>query len=277
MSLRLPSFLIIGAMKSGTSSLHKYLAQHPEVFLPRTKELHFFDDQYHLGLGWYASKFSEAGTNLKLGEATPNYMHDPIAIERIADVIPDVQLLVILRNPVDRAYSHYWHNRVRGRESLSFSDAINAEQDRLRRSSHHRRHFSYVDRGRYNEQLMRIRNRLPRSQIFISLFDDLLNDPPSLFSELCNFLEVDKEFVPFQLGEPVNRFVGVRSLRAAQLSKRLPQSFGRVIDRLNIRNTEAMYEPLSAEIRIRLQEVFAEDISLTSRLIDRDLRPLWLS
>lgn len=276
MTLRLPSFLIIGAMRSGTTSLHRYLLEHPAVFLPRAKEMHFFDDRYNLGLEWYASQFSDAGPQSRIGEATPNYMHDPVAIERISEIIPEARLVVILRNPVDRAYSHYWHNRARDREPLSFEEAVAAEPERLTRSRQDRRTYSYVDRGRYYEQLLMIHDRLPHAQVLISLFDDLLRDPRSLFAGLCDFLGVDDRFVPTQLGHPVNQFVEFRSVQVRELSKRLPRPLRRVVGRLNVRTIRARYPPLSAEARARIQEILAEDIYQTSGLIGRDLVRLWL-
>jgi hypothetical protein len=276
-TLRLPSFLIIGAMRSGTTSLHRYLLEHPAVFLPRAKEMHFFDDRYNLGLEWYASQFSIAGPESRIGEATPNYMHDPVALDRISKIMPEARLVVILRNPVDRAYSHYWHNRARGREPLSFEEAIAAEPERLARSRQDRRTYSYVDRGRYYEQLMMIRDRLPNAHVFVCLFDDLVRDPRSLFAGLCEFLGVDDQVVPTQLGQQVNYFLEFRSIQIRQLSKRLPRPIGRVVGRLNVRKAHAKYDPLSADTRAWVQDMLAEDIVQTAVLIERDLAQLWLT
>src|SRR5688572_14326389 len=115
---RLPDFLIVGAMRSGTTSLHKYLQAHPDVFVASGKEVHFFDRRYGRGLDWYRSRFAGVTTERVVGEATPAYMYDENAIARIAHDLPDARLIVVLRNPVDRAYSHYWRNRSRGRENL---------------------------------------------------------------------------------------------------------------------------------------------------------------
>src|ERR671919_2133494 len=110
MTLRLPTFLVIGAMKSGTTALINSLGKHPDVFaLP--SEIHFFDRFHDRGLDWYRERFAKARGQGAVGESTPEYMYLPHARERIVRDLPGVQLIAILRNPVERAYSHYWHNR----------------------------------------------------------------------------------------------------------------------------------------------------------------------
>lgn len=130
----LPTFVVIGAMRSGTTSLASNLRMHPEVFVPDRKELHFFDKRFDRGVGWYARQFAGVTTERAVGEATPNYMYRPEAIDRMAGTVPDIRLVAILRNPVDRAaYSRYWRRVARGREPLSFADAITAKRSGSRR------------------------------------------------------------------------------------------------------------------------------------------------
>ena len=263
-------------MRSGTTSLYRYLLEHPEIFMPRSKEVHFFDDRFHEGITWYARQFSDAGVRTQIGEATPNYMYDGVAMERILSVLPDVRLLVILRNPADRAYSHYWHNRSRGKESLSFTDAIAAEPMRMAKSTESRRTYSYLDRGRYHEQLVRVLERVSGNALHVSVFDDLLKEPRSVFASICDFLGIDRDFVPSHLGAAINPFIEFRSIRLRRLAKHLPRPLRRAVGRVNVRGKDAAYEPLAEEIRLRVLEMLADDILRTSELIGRDLTGMWL-
>ena len=129
----LPDFLISGAQRGGTTSLYNYLQAHPCFELPTTKELHFFDRKFHRGLAWYRAHFPTylekcfaqriQGRAFLTGEATPNYLFHPLVSRRVAEVLPRVKLIVLLRNPVDRAFSHYHHILDLGYEHLPFAEA----------------------------------------------------------------------------------------------------------------------------------------------------------
>ncbi len=138
----LPDYLIIGAQRAGTTSLHRYLIQHPGVRTTlRTKGVHFFDTGYGRGMSWYASRFPTRltawyvarrhGVELRTGEASPYYLFHPHVPGRVAEHLPQVKLIALLRDPVGRAYSHYQHEVARGFETLSFEEAIEAEAARL--------------------------------------------------------------------------------------------------------------------------------------------------
>lgn len=129
-----PDFIIIGAQKGGTSSLFSYLKQHSQLQLPDKKEIHFFDNDYQKGVNWYRSHFPmKIFDNIKTGEATPYYLFHPHAPQRIFQHCPKVKLIVMLRNPTDRAYSHYMMQNKRKIDPLpTFEEAIDAEESRLR-------------------------------------------------------------------------------------------------------------------------------------------------
>jgi|SRR5690242_3518862 len=120
----LPHFLIIGAQRCGTTSLFEYLARHPDVAPPSAKELHFFDSEYHKGDAWYRERFPSLRNGFITGEATPYYIFHPHTPTRVRDWNSKVKLIVLLRNPVDRAYSHYHHEVRLGTESLDFETAL---------------------------------------------------------------------------------------------------------------------------------------------------------
>ncbi len=214
----LPNFVIVGAMKGGTTSMFQYLAGHPQVHPPFRKEIKFFDIHYTKGLGWYRAHFPlwlKMKAPAVTGEATPYYLFHPLAAERMAKVLPKAKLIIMLRNPVDRAYSHYSHIRRVGREPLSFEDALAAEPDRLageadriisnpNYSTFTHVHYSYLARGRYAEQLPRWLEYFPREQMLILPSDELTAAPAQVFQKALDFLGLDawqpKDFGVFKRG-----------------------------------------------------------------------------
>jgi hypothetical protein len=198
----LPSVLVIGAQRSGTTSLFNYLAQHPDVLPPLGKEIHYFDLHYARGVRWYRGRFPFShrlrGPALTL-DASPYYLFHPLAPERAARLLPDVKLVAVLRNPVDRALSHYQHEVRDGRESLSFPEAIDREPDRLageeerlRRDSdyysHNHHRYAYARRGLYLEQLRRWVRHFPRSRLLVVQSEQLFREPAAVSASLYDFL-----------------------------------------------------------------------------------------
>lgn len=201
-SRSLPGAVILGAQKSGTSSLHYYLVQHPAIVAPLRKEVHFFDLNHARGERWYRANFGragEAGLNL---DSSPYYLFHPAVPTRLHALLPDARLVVLVRDPVRRAYSHYWHERDKGRETLPFEEAIAAEPSRIE-ADHERlasgslevsaahQHFSYLARGRYAEQLERWLALYPRERLLVQRFEDLVRDPLEVLNATLGFLGLD--------------------------------------------------------------------------------------
>jgi len=198
----LPNFLIVGVMKGGTTSLFKYLALHPAVAAPLRKEIKFFDSNYTYGLGWYRAHFPlalGAKKGLLTGEASPYYIFHPTAPERIRLALPQAKIIVLLRNPVERAFSHYQHMARLGVEKLSFEEALDQEESRLagevekitadaRYSTALHVRYSYVARGRYLEQLKKWYALYPPEQILVLKSEDLSNTPAVIFQQTLGFL-----------------------------------------------------------------------------------------
>jgi hypothetical protein len=213
----LPDYLIIGAQRAGTTSLFKYLVQHPAVGRPFLgKGAHFFDTNYSADLDeyrayfpttaykWYvkASRRMDAVT----GEGSPYYLAHPHAPYRIAETLPDVKLIALLRDPVERAYSHYQHEVARGFEDLSFDEALEQEPRRLAGEVERMRsdpsynsfafqHHSYLSRGLYAEQLEVWYGLFPKEQILVLRSEDLFSDPERIYRDVLRFLGVP----PFSL------------------------------------------------------------------------------
>ncbi len=210
-SLRvLPTFLIVGGQRCGTNSLYEYLIEHPAVgrALPG-QEVHFFDSAFGRGLDWYRGHFptrlwmrsaeARAGCPAVTGESSPYYMFHPLAPERIARTLPEARLIALLRDPVDRAYSHFHHERARGNEPLGFEEALDREAERLEGevdriladptyNSFSHQHFSYQARGAYADQLQVLSSLFPPNQLLIVVSERLFSEPESVEAEVVEFL-----------------------------------------------------------------------------------------
>ncbi len=205
-----PDFIILGGQRCGTSSLYKNLGQHPEIAPSLRKEVEYFTIDYNRGASWYRAHFplrlrrtvaGLRGHKLLTFEATPDYIFDPRAPQRVKRDLPEAKLIVLLREPVSRAYSHFHHMSRLGLEKLPFADAVEAEEGRLdgeleemQRDPYARvlpfRRHSYAARGLYAEQLERWFGVFPREQILILMFDDLIADPVATLHRIADFVGV---------------------------------------------------------------------------------------
>jgi hypothetical protein len=245
----LPDFLVLGAQKAGTTALYAYLRRHPQISGPSWKEVSFFDRHYARGEAWYRGNFPNlARTRGKIvGEASPSYLFHPLAPQRARALVPEVRLVALVRNPVDRALSHYHHEVALGREPLSFEQALDAEEERLRGEEERLvtdpHYFSrewwshtYKARGRYAEQLERWLVVFTREQLLVVPTDDLAAEPERTHVRVLEFL-------------------GARPQRL--------ESYPRVYERA--------YEPMRPETRERLAVEFEAPNLLLYELLGRDL------
>ena len=237
-----PGFLIIGAQKSGTSSLFDHLVHHPMVGRPFLKEIGFFDCNFDKGIPWYRSHFPTRARMAALrqtltGEATPYYFFHPLAPQRVGQTFPDVKLIVLLRNPVDRAHAHYQHERRKGFETLTFPEALQAEADRLDGEAKrlvrdpgyvslpHRR-FSYFSRGIYVRQLRNWMEALPADNFLVLQSESLFQNPSAALREILAFLGL-----PVVQGIPDFRNVNKADYPA--LDPRIRQELSRLFEPYN--------------------------------------------
>ena len=202
-----PDFLIVGAQRAGTTSLYKYLAQHPEVGRVRLgKGVHYFDVNFGKSLGWYRSHFPIDPKYIPgkrrpthVGEGSPYYMFHPTCGDRIDAVLPGVKLIVILRDPIERAHSQWAHEAARGFEDLDFEAALHAEEarlageeERLRRDPSARslvhQHQSYVARSQYAPQIQRLWERFGRERVLVLPASRLFGEPAAVYAETLRFL-----------------------------------------------------------------------------------------
>ncbi len=201
----LPGFIIIGAQKAGTSSLHAYLERHPQVGLSHKKEIQYFSYHHRRPLRWYRAHFplrAELGEQGITGEASPYYLFHPHAARRVAEALPGVKLIALLREPVGRAYSNYNHHVRLGWESASFEDAVEMESERMRGErermladpgyySHNYRIFSYLARGLYLPQILAWREHFADEQLLVLRAEDLFAEPERIYLQVLEFLELE--------------------------------------------------------------------------------------
>lgn len=184
----LPNFIICGAQKSGTTSLFKFLGFSSEISLSKTKEVHYFDFNYHKGIDWYKSYFNF--TSKKKIEASPSYLLYEKVPERIFKSIKKVKLIFLLRNPVQRAISHYWHEVKLGVENRPFDKVFFNERRRII-DEYSLNHFSYLKRGLYLEQINNFKKFFKDKNILILKSENLFQKNTIEFKKLFDFLEID--------------------------------------------------------------------------------------
>lgn len=272
----LPNFLICGTQRGGTTSLARYLMEHPEICIPRKKEIHFFDLNYERGIKWYERQFRACKKDFKaIGEASPFYMYLESVPERIHSLLPDVKLIFILRNPVDRAYSHYWYEVKLGFEYLSFEEAIMREEERLARGDlFSKQHYSYLDRGKYVIQLERFLEYFPREQMLILMHQDLLEKPDQVMRQIFEFLAVDSDFRSPNWKLKRYNVGGVPTIWALQ---RLGGLMGRNIFAKGMRylisaiNLKRGYPPMEQALRRKLIEYYRSYNEKLEKFLDKGL------
>ena len=273
-------FIGIGAQKSGTSWTYTCLYEHPEVCAP-IKELHFFSrPRWSEGKEWYERHFGSCAGSRKRGEFSTSYLYSKDAPERIHSLYPGVQLIVILRNPIDRAYSQY-RNAIKAgeiQESISFETYQNNEP-------------SALEQGRYSEQLERYFKYFTREQMLILIYEDIRKDPVAFMRNIYEFLGIDTAFVSSMVHDEINvartpkhvfldrimhhtaetlRKIGfdrlVHTIRRSGLPERVRS--------INTKSGSASHHTKSYD-REELKMYFHDDVAKLSRHIGRDLNALW--
>jgi hypothetical protein len=293
----LPNFLVIGAAKSGTTSLYHYLKQHPEVFMSPVKEPLFFAAEggtiEYAGpdgrlvsrpankgavteIGAYERLFDGVTDEKAVGEVSPMYLYVPKAPERIQHRIPSAKLVAVLRNPVERAYSAYLQRDREGREPLSdFREALRAEEGRMRDGWGLGYH--YKARGLYHEQLLRYHEAFGRGSVRVYLYEDLNESPAAIAKDAFRYLGVDDTFAPDTsrrhnaAGVPRNAAVRalVRRMRPVTLALR-PVLRSGPLQKVK-RGAFGKPPPMPEETRRELIEYYREDVLKLQDLIGRDL------
>lgn len=185
----LPNFLIIGTMKSGTTSLSSNIGEHPEIFIPRD-EIHFFNNEQNFakGIKWYEKKFLKANRNMLIGEKTPTYCIKEKYASRIFNQFPNMKIIWIFRNPVYRTYSHYWHTKIMGEERKSFEESIKEEDEKLNKQIFYK---AYLNRSIYSQQIKNFLKYFEKKQMHYVIFEEYIHNPDEILTDIFRFLNVD--------------------------------------------------------------------------------------
>ena len=291
----MPNFIILGAAKSGTTALYHYLQQHPQIYLSPIKETEFFafegEDLNFQGpkdmprlsittLEDYQAQFDGVEDETAIGEASPVYLYSSKAPERIHNYLPDAKLIVILRNPVERAYSQFLMFVRDNREPLrDFMQAVDEEETRIAQNWAWGWH--YVRVGLYHQQLKRYFERYRREQIKVYLHEELKSNTDGVLRDIFDFLEVDNTFIPNTSvkhnisGIPQNNLIHswlykknlIKELVKPFLSEKLRKDIFR-----KLKKKQKLHKPeLTKEIKQQLLPFFQEDILKLQELIDKDL------
>jgi hypothetical protein len=271
----LPTFLLIGAMKSGTTTLYWYLAEHPDVFMPALKEPNFFNHHWHRGTGWYERLFAPAGEAIARGEASVKYTsfpQDTDSPRRMASVVPEVKLLFLARDPVDRIRSHYQHEVAALRERRPLVQAL-------------RENPIYLDRSRYGLQLERYLEHFSRDQLLVLRAESLFSAPLEVLPRLYSFIGVDPSWRPvgpprrdnetarrFQLPVLVRR--GIKLANEAGVYRHVPRGFKeaiRVVTQQRSRSVPEVRIPAALEADLRAE--LADDLRRLDEITGERLFP----
>lgn len=292
-AMPLPNFFIVGAPKAGTTSLHAYLKRHPEVFMSERKEPHYFS-HFRVDPAFdnfappirdpreYQELFRGSEGYKAVGEASSSYLSDKNAAKRIKSEMPNAKIIISLRNPVQRAYSHYLMECREGREVRSFQEALAA--DKARAEKGWGISVQYVELGLYADQVERYIHLFGRSDVLIILFEDLTRDTAVVMQEVARFLDIDPALFPASAFDAVyNPYAASRGafarwilrFRPVRLWSRrwIPRALRRSVrDRLLFKSIQK--PKLNTDVMRTLIECFAADLQKLERILDRDLGTL---
>lgn len=290
------NLFILGAAKSGTTSLHSILSEHPDIFMSTPKEPLFFEAEYENGLEYYRDKyFSEWKGEPIVGESRHRNLYLPFIPGRILATYPKSRFLVILRNPVDRAYSHWWHWYSQGVEKRSFQAAVNENvrlldekskwnehqyatkyKETLNLHNGHSPYLSYIDSGYYAEQIERYFNIFGKDQVHITIFDDFATNPAVELKKIYEFLNIQcKEYIeqkPQNVSMGLLGRVMLSTLKLLPFRNYIPQKYRSGI--LHKITNYSRVPPIDHHIRKNLLDHFEPHTKALEGLIDRSL-PNW--
>ena len=265
--MRPPDFAIVGPPKTGTSALWAWLREHPGVYMPEAKELHFFDAQRDRGVDWYLELFEPAGTRLT-GEATTTYLAHPSAIRELAELNPDIRIVAVVRDPVDRAWSQYNYGLGRTWYTDSFEARVVRELGAM--VAGETSSGGLINGSMYGRHLVRATEHVPVDQMLVLEYDEIDTAPLVAFEKLCRFLGVDAAFRPANLGSRENETRHVRyprlfdAILRTRLDRVLPAP---ARARLSAFLSTAGYPALDPTLRDALATVFEADQASLARFL----------
>jgi hypothetical protein len=285
----LPNFLVVGAQKSGTTSLYNYLITHPDIYLPAQKETKFFVHErfYNQGISYYEQYFSEWHQERAVGEVDPEYMYVDESMNRMIRHLDfeNMKFIFIFRNPIERAFSHYLMSYRRGLEPFTFEEAVALEAERIKKGFMENLRYSYVNRGFYLRQIDRFLKHTDRSNMLFLLTEDLSENTLHCLQTVFKFLNVSQDFTPPNMGQKFHKATAPRSITLLQrinsqgVEKKLlriliPWKKTREKLRANLLKINQKHDHnivLSNQMRQNLSHVFQKENEQLAKFLNRDL------
>lgn len=296
-------FFCIGAQKAGTTLLHDILNQHTDIYLPTEKEAHFFDvnEEYSKGLSYYFDTYFSTYTNERIiGNINPNLQVEKRSIDRIIDCFgTDTKILFFLRNPVNRAYSHYLMSKKRGYEPLEFLEAVKKEKSRIENPIFYKdyeseelghfekNHFGYLSRGLYTETLSYLYEKFPKDNVRVYVLEEFLKDKENTIKDILNFLNIEEQQLNLNLkSNPAQKAKFIWVSKFLNTSSGLKDSFKRIFPDVIRKNFKKQiqkrnFKTISNQEKIgpyNYQDLksiyFSEDIKKLEGLLERRIK-IW--
>lgn len=264
-------FIGIGAPRCGTTWIYECLKEHPQICASEPKELVFFNKkkQYLRGIDYYCSHFRHCDENKIKGEISPQYMPSKGTAQRIKSYFPEVKLLTVLRNPIERAFSHYYYLRSGGSEKIPTFEAALKNQNRK---------LYLVDYGLYYTQLKKYLEVFPKENILILIYEDILGNSVKFIQNIYKFLGANENFIPQsvdkRINPPTTAHKAIEALKRPALMERIKQipKAGLLIDFFKKRlKSPYLKPPMKEETRIYLQQIYKEEIGNLEKLLNRKL------
>ncbi len=282
------NFICIGAQKAGTTTLADIISRHPDIYIPPVKETKFFlfDEDYQKGKTFYDSYFKGKSNQKAVGEVDPDYLLFPYTAQRIADTLgKDIRIIVVLRNPADRAYSHYLMTKKKGLEPFDFEKALEAESGR-KQNLKEQKIYAYLERGYYGMQIEAFLKVFPKENfLFLTFEDDLIQNTELTIERVQKFLNVPVQVLDLNVhsneaGEAVNETLrdlvrrpnfAKRLLKAVLPSKEFRKSIRKFFIRKNLQKATAPKIDAATKKRI-IETYFIHDIQLTESITGLNLQ-----
>lgn len=268
---RLPDFIYAGTAKAASSWIYKCLYDHPEVLMPEQDTINYFNINYHREIEWYREFFSEYNDESMIGEASTGYLGSRAACQRIFETLSEVKLIFCLRNPVERAYSQWWHGYSHGYHNYEFEEVFQS----------HPRYRHWVVPGFYNQHLRRFDELFSEDQIKVVFFDDLVEDDLSFIQDIYEYISVDADYVPEPIGKKENEAGATGNplyVRArGWVRNETPDWFENTLKffwdpvRSIVESRNQYEEGMDEDIRRQLEQVYLDDVRELSRRTSRDL------
>ena len=270
---KLPEFFLAGAQKCATTWLYQCLKEHPQIFVPRQNITNFFNVNYFRGFDWYKSWYQDVSNEKVIFDTSMTYMRDDQVPKRIYDYNPNAKFIFSLRNPIDRAFSHYWHEKKKGKITFSFEEALFYSD-----VGNYDLYENWIKGGFYHDHIQNFLKFFPKEQMLFVLVDDINNEPENVLEKIYDFAGVDPNFKPSVLNKKLN-VAGKRKGKLNNLSiligkfipKKLKKKIKLLLSKMQSEQKTEYEYGLSQEYRQILSYIFSPENVKLEKVINRNL------